>query len=129
MTHRTIFALVALLILSNCSGHVWRIRLVTAKASLRKIEKAENIFRTKFGKYGTLPELNSEGLIQGELAQGIGDGYTFEVSATSDTFAALAIPRKDLDQTLPAYYLDQTGVLRQNDGTRANANDEHAPET
>ena len=103
---------------------------MTAKASLRQIESAEKAFYLRQMRYGTLAELGSEGLIRKDLAQGLGDGYKFNVRVGDKSFAALAIPERSVDETLPAYYLDQTGNLHQNKrGNEANANDELAPET
>jgi hypothetical protein len=105
--------------------------LVQAKHSLRTIESAEKQFRLTHGKYATLEQLATDRLISGDLAKGIGGSYRFEIRIKDDGFAALAIPVKsDQDYFLPAYYMDETGVLRQNKtAPEANANDERAPET
>jgi hypothetical protein len=105
-------------------------RLVKAKDSLRKIESAERRYQSIHGKYGNLDQLGSEGLISTDLSKGAGDGYRFELRLNERGFAALAIPLKSMDSASPAYYLDQTGVLRQSlRSSEANANDEPAPET
>lgn len=119
--------LIALLLQLGCA---WRFRVAKAKAYLRKLESAETAFRAKNGRFGSFEELAAAGEITGELAKGVADGYRFEVRVKNNSYEALAIPKKSIDKDLPAYFLDQSGVLRQNHkDTEATVNDPLAPET
>jgi hypothetical protein len=123
---------VGLLLISACIScmSTWRWRIITAKASLREIEIAESSYKSAKGRYGTLPELAAAGLITGDMAQGKGDAYRYEVRLKGESYEARAIPDKAVDKELPAYYLDASGVLRHNfERTEADATDQQAPET
>ena len=115
---------VAVVFLSAC-GVRWRLRMSGAEGSLRKIEKSEKIYKAKNGRYGTLQELAATGLVTGNLSKGVGDGYRYDVRVKDDSYEARAVPDKSVDEKLPAYLLDQSGVMHMSEleATEANVND------
>jgi hypothetical protein len=131
VTKKTAFAacVIATLVLqAGCSSY--RFRLISAKASLRKLEGAERAFKAANGRYAKLEELAAAKQITGNLATGVDDCYRFEIRVEGDSYEALAIPDRSVDKNLVAYFLDQSGVLRQNsENTEANVTDPIAPET
>src|SRR5687767_5263095 len=107
--------LIAAFSLSSCLGDMpWRGRMIDARSSLRKIEAAQKTHKAQKGSYGTLRQLAVEGLIKGDLARGIGDGYKYEVTLKGDSYEAVAIPAP-ANKKLPTYLLDGLGVIHQSD--------------
>ena len=96
-----------------------------ADGSLRKIEKAEGSYKAKNGRYGTLQELSATGLVTGDLSKGVGDGYRYEIRLKENAYEARAVPDKSVDQKLPAFLINQSGVMHMSalEATEANIND------
>jgi ribosomal protein L6P/L9E len=92
---------------------------------LRKIERAENEYKSKNGRYGTLRELSDTGLISGSLAKGVGDGYRYKIRLKGDSYQAHALPDKTVDHNLPAFLIDESGVMHMSplEVTEATVND------
>jgi len=82
-----------------------------AGGNLRKIERAENEYKIANGSYGSLRELADAGLLSGSLAKGEGDGYRYEIRLKDKSYQAHALPDKSVDPRLPAYLIDETGVM------------------
>ena len=99
--------------------------MAAAEASLRKIEKAEKEYKAKRGHYSTLQELAREAYLTGKLSKGLGDGYRYEVNLKDKSYQARAVPDKSVDAKLPAFLLEESGVMHMSelDKTEANLND------
>ena len=82
-----------------------------AETALRSVERAEKIYKKQHGRYGTLQELAAAGLITGNLSKGMGDGYRFEVRLKDVSYEAHALPDKSVDKYLPAFLLEESGVM------------------
>lgn len=80
--------------------------------------------------YARLQQLASEGLITGDLARGVGDGYRYEVKVNGASYEAIAIPVQPTNNKLPSYLLDGAGVIHQSDlgETEVTVNDPPAPQ-
>lgn len=89
--------------------------MIDAKASLRKIEAAQKTYKASHESYATLQQLASVGLITGDLAKGVGDGYRYEISVNGSSYEAKAVPVPPMNSNLPAYLLDGSGVIHQSD--------------
>jgi hypothetical protein len=105
--------------------------MVDAKASLRKIEAAQKTYRASKGSYATLQQLASGGLITGDLARGVSDGYKYEVRLNGASYEAIAVPVPPTNNELPSYLLDGAGVIHQSDlgETDVTINDPPAPQS
>ena len=90
---------------------------------MRTVTTAEYARETRAKTFATLEMLYSEGLIQGDLADGEKAGYTFTLTLSPDakSFALTATPKGD-PALLDHFYVDETGVIRVNTGAAADAN-------
>ena len=86
-----------------------------ATSTLQSVAGAEASFRADKGggRYATLDELLSEGLVSKELLQRY--GYTIELTASGDKFEAIAIPLEYGKTGRLSYFIDESGVLRAGD--------------
>ena len=86
-----------------------------ARSVLRTVSSAEATFQTTKGdgRYGTLDDLISEGLLSKELAHQY--GYKIEVAAVSNKFEATAVPLEYGKTGRLSFFIDETGVLRGGD--------------
>ena len=99
----------------------------SAIQSLRTITTAENLYERRFKVYATLADLAPEGTIDPNLAIGNKSGYTFTISLVLDandiakgkliTFKANGNPQSD--PSMIYFYVDETAVIRYNDGAAA----------
>ncbi|HEY0100326.1 MAG TPA: hypothetical protein VGB76_15355 [Pyrinomonadaceae bacterium] len=101
---------------------------------LRTLAEAELKFKATTGKgrFGTMLELKEERLIDAELAGGLKDGYGFNVTTTSETFAVTAAPAKyPADGRRSFYFSLEDGIIRAADkqGLPADVNDPPLPES
>jgi hypothetical protein len=86
-----------------------------ANKVMRDIRTAESNFRKDAGRYGTLKELADARLISSSVADGMDDGYRFEINPTVDSYEAIAIPveRDDKYEYVGwSFYLNESGVIR-----------------
>ena len=92
----------------------------SAVQSLRTLTTAEYLYEKKFKQYGTLAQLAPEGTIDSHLANGLKSGYTFTLTlpAGNKHFSISASPLDDPAQ-LTHYFVDDTGVIRYNEGAPA----------
>lgn len=100
----------------------------SAIQSLRTITTAENLYERRFRVYATLADLAPEGTIDSNLSVGNKSGYTFTITLVLDandlangkltTFKANASPQSDL-ATGAYFYVDETAVIRYNEGAPA----------
>ena len=92
----------------------------SAIQSLRTLTTAEYLYERKFRQYGTLAQLAPEGTIDSHIAGGAKSGYTFTLTLTPDNkhFSISASPLEDPAQ-LVHYFVDESGLIRYNDGAPA----------
>ncbi|HVQ40412.1 MAG TPA: DUF3352 domain-containing protein [Pyrinomonadaceae bacterium] len=86
-----------------------------AKSLLQTVASAEATFQSTkgAGRYATLDELISEGLVSKDLLEKY--GYKIEVSVSTNRFEAVAIPREYGQTGRLSYFVDQSGLLRGGD--------------
>ena len=101
----------------------------SAIQSMRTITTAELLYERKFKKYAVLSDLAPEGSVDPNLAAGSKSGYTFLITL-SDTdpeghvgrpdsaFTCIANPDEE-PTARPFYFVDQTTVIRFNEGSVA----------
>lgn len=104
------------------------------RQSLRTIHSAEATFQATVGngRYGTLQELVTNYLISPALANGILNGYRYEVRIDNGgggeppSFQAVATPIRYGITGIYSLYIDETGILRGGNkyGHEASADDE-----
>lgn len=118
MQHRISSIVLCLLIVVtgclSCSQMTYRLNEVGAQSSLKLIRKAQTTYRSQDpqGRFGTLRDLHSKGLIDQELAGGIKSGYRFDIQVRNDSFAATATPLEYNVSGSWSFYLDESGVIR-----------------
>ena len=83
------------------------------------------------GKYGTLEELCSQGLIDPVLAKGVKSGYRFTLELTDHSgdypgFQVVGVPLEYRRSGMRSFYVDETSVLRgaDNHGGPSSAQDD-----
>jgi len=86
-----------------------------AKSLLRTVVSAEATFQSTKGdgRYGSLEELLSEGLVSKDLVDKY--GYKIEMIVSPNKFEATAIPLEYGKTGRLSYFVDETGVLRGGD--------------
>jgi hypothetical protein len=86
-----------------------------ARSLLQTVASAEATFQSTKGdgKYGTLEELLTEGLISKDLLEKY--GYKIDVTAASNSFEAIATPVEYGRTGRLSFFVDQSGVLRGGD--------------
>jgi prepilin-type N-terminal cleavage/methylation domain-containing protein len=100
----------------------------SAIQSLRTITTAENLYDMKFKVYGTLADLAPEGTLDPQLASGQKHYYLFTITlrGADNKFACTATPIDDIT-VMPYYFVDETTVIRFNDGAPADATSDPIP--
>jgi len=108
----------------------------SAIQSLRTITTAENLYERRHKVYATLADLAPEGTIDPNLSVGSKSGYTFTVTLVLDandvlngkliTFKANANPQADALAGV-YYYVDETAVIRYNEGAPADGTSSAIP--
>jgi hypothetical protein len=104
----------------SCSSRVKhnleiRHREERAGQRIREIMAAEVEYKKNQGVYAALSELGAAGLVADSLADGMHDGYKFEVKASAQAYQVVAFPleRSEYYQYVgEAFYTDETGVIR-----------------
>jgi hypothetical protein len=86
-----------------------------AQTALRSVAGSEASFKSDKGdgRYGTLDELLSEGLISKTILENY--GYRTELSVSGNRFQATAVPLNYGTTGRLSYYIDESGVLRGGD--------------
>jgi prepilin-type N-terminal cleavage/methylation domain-containing protein len=92
----------------------------SAIQSLRTLTTAEYLYEKKFREYGTLAQLVPEGTIDSHLGNGLKSGYSFTLvlGPGNKTFAISSSPLDD-PANLVHYFVDESGVIRYNEGAPA----------
>ena len=95
----------------------------SAVNSLRVINSSQASFRSATGRYGSLVELgNANYIADSNLSGGVKSGYMFDVtSATTLNYEAIADPKQDPLNVFQHYYIDASGVIRNEVGATATA--------
>jgi len=96
----------------------------SAMASLRTIASAEMVYYSTSGqgKYGTLKDLATQGLIDSTLATGTKNGYNFAVEMTTDEmnypgFTVVGVPITYRSTGIRSFFVDETAVIRAGDNS------------
>src|SRR6185295_626973 len=86
-----------------------------AKSLLGTVAGAQATFQSGkgAGRYGSLEELLSEGLVSKDLLEKY--GYKIDVAVSSNRFEATAIPLEYGKTGRLSYFVDESGVLRGGD--------------
>jgi type IV pilus assembly protein PilA len=100
-----------------------------AVAEVRTLNLAQTQYNSQFGRFAnTLTELgpatgggsegqSAAGIISGDLAKGVSNGYNFTVTgANGAAYTIVAIPAAFKSTGRRTFYSDQSGVIRQNWG-------------
>jgi prepilin-type N-terminal cleavage/methylation domain-containing protein len=100
----------------------------SAIQSLRTITTAENLYERRFRVYASLADLAPEGTVDVNLGNGSKSGYSFTVTLPPDAkgFTCNADPQFD-PTTAEYFFVDETAVIRHNEGAPADANSEPIP--
>jgi hypothetical protein len=99
---------------SSTKGIHSRLNQEAIRATLIKIHEAQMTFRSKKenGKYGTLQELLTAGLIDSTIATGNYRGYFVKVRVTDNSFEAVAIPQIYGQTGSWSFFVNEEGVIR-----------------
>lgn len=100
----------------------------SAVQSLRTITTAENLYDRRYKVYATLSDLVPEGTIDPYLGSGSKSSYSFSITLSPDSkrFSCNANPQFDL-ATASYFFVDETAVIRYNEGAPANASSTPIP--
>ncbi len=100
----------------------------SAVQSLRTITTAQYQYENTARVYATLDILASEKIIDSKLGSGSKSGYSFTLAlgVGNKSFICKATPF-ELSTALTHFFVDQTGVIRSNVGTSADANSHPIP--
>jgi hypothetical protein len=81
---------------------------------MAKVKEAQNIFKSKYGRYGALAELAHSGVMAPGWSETLRYDYTFEVILTEKGYEASAIPAtvRTYNIIYKSYFLDESGVIR-----------------
>ena len=103
-----------------------------AISTMKTIYAAQIQYQSTFNKFaGTLTQLgppsgtggaegpDAAGLISGSLAAGENSGYVFTLTSTATGYTVSAVPKVFGTTGRRTFYLDQSGVIRQNWGQEA----------
>jgi hypothetical protein len=93
-----------------------RIDTAAAEASaislLRTFSAAEELYRTRYGKYATLQQLIDKNLIDRSVADGEKNGYYVDIDNPTETsWSAVAWPIKPGETGTRSYYISEDGVI------------------
>ncbi|HSD45793.1 MAG TPA: hypothetical protein VLB87_04190 [Pyrinomonadaceae bacterium] len=90
--------------------------------SLNAIANAELAYVSMTGRYATLEELDSQGLIDSALGSGVKSGYRFTIELTDHNdvltnvqrpgFEAVGVPVEYRSSGMRSFYTDETIVIR-----------------
>jgi prepilin-type N-terminal cleavage/methylation domain-containing protein len=99
----------------------------SAIQTLRMITTAQHLYERKFRRYATLADLAPEGSIDSNIAGGFKSGYAFLITLSADpvgrpdmSFACTGEPEEE-PASRPFFFVDETAVIRFNEGSAADA--------
>ena len=108
-----IIAIIAAFAIPNLMKSRMSANETSAVGSLRAIMSAQSTYINRYGIYGTLAQLASEGLIDSSLASGRKSGYLFGEVATGFHYAYCfaAAPVEDNKSGTKKYCITQKGTI------------------
>lgn len=100
----------------------------SAIQSLRTITTAQHLYERRFKVYAGLVDLVPEGTVDPYLGAGFKSGYTFSITLSPDakSFSSNANPNFDITNA-PHFYVDETAVIRFNEGGPADVTSQPIP--
>ena len=105
----------------------------SAMQSLRMITTAQHLYERKYKRYATLGDLAPEGSIDTNIGSGYKSGYDFVVTLAPDavgrpdmSFTCTAEPEEE-PAARPFFFVDETAVIRFNEGSTADASSAPIP--
>ena len=123
------FAVIAAIAIPNLLAARMAANEGAAMNALIKIQGAEQTYQATKGNgyYGSLNDLEREGLIAPELANGTRAGYRFKVEVFDrpngwSGYEAVAVPTEYRSSGRRSFFIDETGVLRGEDRHGLEAN-------
>jgi type IV pilus assembly protein PilA len=107
----------------------------SAQSSMRTVFEAELTYQSTVGRgeYGTLADLERASLITSELASGTKWGYRYKVEVKEPTsswparFTVVAVPLTYGSSGRRSFFIDQTGILREEDARGLEASGSSPP--
>ena len=103
----------------SCSGIASRTRQekdeAEAAQTLRDVRSAEQTFKARYDRFGTLVDLVEAGLLALPPADTTSAAYRFSSSATANSYEVAATPTRRDDAYAYvgwAFFLDESGVIR-----------------
>jgi len=97
----------------------------SAISSLRSISSVQNIYRIRFGTFGSMMDLTSSGFVDNAFADGERSGYAFSSSNLPSSYN-WAISAQPINPGVTGdrwFYVDESGVIRSRDGAAATTTD------
>lgn len=120
-----VISLIAAIAIPNLRAARQSANSASAVHSLRTITTAQQLYKNKYQKYGTLAEIAPEGTIDPFLAAGSKSHYLFSINVVEPTstdslyhFSSNADP-VDSPTTFVHYFVDDSGVIRHEVGAVA----------
>lgn len=99
----------------------------SAMQTLRMVTTAQHLYERKYKRYAVLSDLAPEGSIDTNIASGYKSGYDFLVTLSADAagrpdmaFTCTGEPEEE-PATRPFFFVDETAVIRFNEGSTADA--------
>lgn len=92
-----------------------------ALRAVYSVGEAERLFKAKFGRYADFDELVRHGLLRRDSARLPMDNYELRLTVSQDRYEAVATPTERCPGSERAFYVDQTGIIRQNAEGPANS--------
>ncbi len=99
---------------------------VSAISSLRTLSSIQNVYRIRFGTYGTLQALGDVQLVDNNLGSGRKAGYTFTVSGSGISDCTWAFSAAPVEPGVTGdrwFFVDESGVIRGKEGSEASTSD------
>jgi prepilin-type N-terminal cleavage/methylation domain-containing protein len=123
-----IITLIAAIAIPNLRTARQAANAASAVQSMRTITTAQQLYRNKTQQYGTLAQLAPEGTLDNSLGSGNKSNYLFSISVSTDFdhFTCNATPQED-PFNLVHYFVDETTVIRFEQGTPASASSPPIP--
>ena len=109
------FAMIAAIAIPNLLAARMAANEGSAIHTIRVLSQAEATYQNVIGKYGTLDDLASQGLIDSQLATGSKNGYRFSVELTETDapgFAVVGVPMEYRSSGRRSFYIDESFVIR-----------------
>jgi type IV pilus assembly protein PilA len=117
-----IISLIAAIAIPNLRKARQAANSASAIQSMRTITTAQMMYKSKTQQYGTLLQLAPEGTLDNSLGSGNKSSYAFVITVSADFqhFTGNATPQED-PSNLVHYFVDETTVIRYENGTAASA--------